>query len=111
MSRLLQVVGGNPENLVHGIGDLYVTVFNGRSRRMGILLGKGIPYEEAREMLAGETVEAVVIAKRTARAVRDMAKRGVLKESDYPLLLHIDDVISRGKKIQIPWEAFAEEEV
>ncbi len=110
MMRLLDVVGGEPINLIHGVGDLYVTVFNGRSRRMGILLGKGIPYVEAKEMLAGETVEAVVIAQRTAQAVRDMAKRGVLKEEDYPLLLHIDDVITRGVKIDIPWDAFAEEQ-
>lgn len=110
MSRLLDVVGGQPKNLVHGIGDLYVTVHNGRSRKIGVLLGKGIPYEEAKEMLAGETLEAVVIAQRTAQAVRDMAKRGVVKEEDYPLLLHIDDVITKGIKIDIPWEAFAEEE-
>lgn len=110
MSRLLEVVGGKQKNLIHGIGDLYVTVFNGRSRRMGICLGKGIPYEEAKEMLAGETVEAVVIAQRTAQAVRDMASRGVVDARDYPLLLHIDDVITRGAKLDIPWELFAEEE-
>lgn len=110
MARLLRVVGGKQENLIHGIGDLYVTVFNGRSRRMGILLGKGIPYQRAKEMLAGETVEAVVIAQRTAKAVRDMAKRGILNERDYPLLLHIDDVITNGAELQMPWEAFAEEE-
>lgn len=110
MSRLLAVVGGKQKNLIHGVGDLYVTVHNGRSRRIGILLGKGIPYEEAREMLAGETLEAVVIAQRTAQAVRDMAKRGIVKESDYPLLLHIDDVITKGEKINIPWDAFAEED-
>lgn len=77
---------------------------------MGILLGKGIPYQRAKEMLAGETVEAVVIAQRTAKAVRDMAKRGILNERDYPLLLHIDDVITNGAELQMPWEAFAEEE-
>ena len=110
MSRLLAAVGGKQKNLIHGVGDLYVTVHNGRSRRIGILLGKGISYEEAREMLAGETLEAVVIAQRTAQAVRDMAKRGIVKESDYPLLLHIDDVITKGEKINIPWDAFAEED-
>lgn len=110
MARLLDVVGGQQKNLIHGVGDLYVTVFNGRSRRMGILLGKGIPYAQAKEMLAGETVEAVVIAQRTAQAVRDLAKRGVVSESEYPLLLEIDDVITRGKTLEMPWEAFAEEE-
>lgn len=110
MSRLLEVVGGKQKNLIHGIGDLYVTVFNGRSRRMGICLGKGIPYKEAEQMLAGETVEAVVIAQRTAQAIRDMARRGVVDAKDYPLLLHIDDVITRGAKLDIPWELFAEEE-
>lgn len=110
MSRLLAAAGGKAENLVHGIGDLYVTVHNGRSRRIGVLLGKGIPYEEAKEMLAGETLEAVVIAQRTAQAVRDMIKRGKAEEKDYPLLLHIDRVITKGEKLNMPWEAFTEEE-
>lgn len=109
MARLLEHAGGEAKNLVHGIGDLYVTVHNGRSRKIGVLLGKGIPYEEAKEMLAGETLEAVVIAQRTAQAVRDMIKEGKAKAQDYLLLLHIDDVITKGEKINIPWEAFTEE--
>lgn len=27
MTRLLELIGGKPENIIHGAGDLYVTIF------------------------------------------------------------------------------------
>src|SRR5699024_12249764 len=33
MIRLLDLIGGKPENIIHGAGDLYVTVFGGRTRK------------------------------------------------------------------------------
>ncbi|MHB1154636.1 MAG: glycerol-3-phosphate dehydrogenase [Eubacteriales bacterium] len=110
MKLLLEGCGGGPDNLALGIGDLYVTVFGGRTRKIGILLGRGIPFDEAMRQLSGVTLESVVIARRTAEAIRVRIAAGIAKKEDYPLLLHIDELISGGKKVNIPWKAFEREE-
>jgi len=42
MQGLLKLCGEKGNNLPLGIGDLYVTVFGGRTRKIGILLGAGL---------------------------------------------------------------------
>lgn len=111
MTLLLEACGGGPGNLALGIGDLYVTVFGGRTRKIGTLLGSGVPFDEAMRQLSGITLESVVIAGRTAEAVRARIASGSAKKEDYPLLLHIDDIIGNGKEVNIPWKAFEKEEV
>ena len=106
MTRLLALIGGKPENIVHGAGDLYVTVFGGRTRKIGTLLGRGLSFKEAMEELQGVTLESIVIATRTARAVRKLAERGVVSLSDYPLLMHVDAIINGGASVDIPWKEF-----
>ena len=106
MIRLLDLIGGKPENIIHGAGDLYVTVFGGRTRKIGTLLGRGLSFDEAMEELAGVTLESIVIATRTARAVRKLAERGIVSLSDYPLLMHVDAIINEGAEVNIPWEDF-----
>jgi len=106
MRRLLNLIGGGEENIDWGAGDLYVTVFGGRTRKIGTLLGRGLTFEEAMRKLDGVTLESIVIATRTARAVKRLIALGKAKEADYPLLLHIDDIINGGKKTNIPWNAF-----
>lgn len=106
MTRLLALIGGKPENIVHGAGDLYVTVFGGRTRKIGTLLGRGLSFKEAMKELQGVTLESIVIATRTARAVRKLADRGVVSLNDYPLLMHVDAIINEGAEVDIPWKAF-----
>ena len=48
------------------------------------------------ETLAGVTLESVVIATRTARAVRARIAAGKANASDFPLLLHVDEIISKS---------------
>ena len=70
MKKLLDLQGaGTLENLCVGAGDLYVTVYGGRTRLVGILLGRGLNIDEARAELAGVTLESLVVAVRVARAV------------------------------------------
>jgi len=58
MKKLLDLQGaGTLENLCMGVGDLYVTVYGGRTRLVGILLGRGLNIDEARAELAGVTLE------------------------------------------------------
>ena len=99
-------IGGGPENIIHGAGDLYVTVFGGRTRKIGTLLGRGLTFDQAMEELKGVTLESIVIATRTARAVKKLAARGVVSLDDYPLLMHVDEIINQGAEVNIPWEKF-----
>lgn len=107
MSRLLDYQGsGTIENLAVGAGDLYVTVYGGRTRLVGILLGRGLDIDEAKRELNGVTLESLVVAERVARAVRTAARLGKLNLSDFPLLLHVDGIITEKKPVCIPWEDF-----
>ncbi len=107
MAQLLAMQGaGTLDNLCVGAGDLYVTVYGGRTRLVGILLGRGLTIDEARAELNGVTLESLVVAERVARAVKVKASKGELNASDFPLLLHIDEILTEKKPVDIPWEAF-----
>jgi glycerol-3-phosphate dehydrogenase (NAD(P)+) len=108
MARLEQIIGGNPSNAawLPGAGDLYVTVFGGRTVRLGKLLGQGISFIEARRRMAGETLESVEIITRTARALSQLAARGLADLDDFPLMLHMDRIINHAEPVNIPWERF-----
>ena len=107
MAKLLQLQGaGTLDNLVLGAGDLYVTVYGGRTRLVGILLGRGLNIYQAKEELNGVTLESLVVAERVARAVRVKAEKGLLNIEEFPLLMHIDEIITQGKEVNIPWEKF-----
>ncbi len=107
MAKLLQYQGaGTLNNLAVGVGDLYVTVYGGRTRLVGVLLGRGLTIEEAKKELNGVTLESLVVAERVARAVRIAAGQGKLDLADFPLLLHIDDILIKGAQVQIPWDSF-----
>ena len=107
MSALLLLQGaGDVNNLAVGAGDLYVTVYGGRTRLVGILLGKGLNIDEAKKELSGVTLESLVVAERVARAVRIRAAKGEADTRDYPLLMHVDDILTRKAAVAIPWEKF-----
>ena len=106
MLDLLRLVGGGEDMIMFAAGDLDVTVAAGRSRTVGLLLGKGCSIEETLAQLKGQTLEAVVIATRTARAVKALAKRGKVREDDFPLLMHVNELLNEGKSLDIPWKKF-----
>ncbi|MCL2751947.1 MAG: glycerol-3-phosphate dehydrogenase [Firmicutes bacterium] len=106
MGKLLSLAGGNPDMLFAGIGDLYVTVFGGRTRLLGTLLGRGVKYTDALKELSGITLESTVIAVRTAAAVKELAAEGKAREADFPLLMHVNALLTEGKTVDIPWKAF-----
>ena len=112
MKKLLDLQGaGTLENLCVGAGDLYVTVYGGRTRLVGILLGRGLNIDEARAELAGVTLESLVVAVRVARAVKKLCAAGKLNPADFPLLLHTDEILTEKKPVNIPWESFTFERV
>lgn len=102
MSRIVTRAGGTPDSLAYGAGDLYVTIFGGRTRKIGVLLGRGLSYAEARAELSGITLESVAIITAAARAMgRDPAAA-----RDFPLLLHLDQIINHAAPVAIPWDIF-----
>ena len=109
IQNLLRFFGGRDENIMYAAGDLYVTIFGGRTRRIGILLGNGMPLEQALEELKGVTLESLVISGRVARTIRSLDVRGELNAADFPLLMHVDEVISRGAEPELPWKLFEKE--
>ena len=107
MAKLLSMQGaGTLDNLCVGAGDLYVTVYGGRTRLVGILLGRGYTIDEAKAELNGVTLESLVVAERVARAVKRRAAAGTLDAGEFPLLLHIDEILTEKKPVDIPWESF-----
>lgn len=111
MNKLLELQGaGDFNNLVLGAGDLYVTVYGGRTRLVGILLGRGLGIDEAKEELKGVTLESLVVAGRVAKAIKVRAEKGEVSLKDFPLLMHIDEIITKKQPVNIPWEAFTFED-
>lgn len=107
MAKLLQFQNApDLNNLCVGAGDLYVTVYGGRTRLIGILLGRGMDIDSAMEELSGVTLESLVVAARVAKVIRQNITLGKLSAEDFPLLLHIDEIITNKMPVNIPWEHF-----
>ena len=107
MARLLKLQNADHlDNLCVGAGDLYVTVYGGRTRQIGILLGQGDTLEEATEKLQGVTLESLVVAVRVARAIKIRAARGEVDLRDFPLLMDIDRILTEHQPARLSWDKF-----
>jgi glycerol-3-phosphate dehydrogenase (NAD(P)+) len=108
MSLLLPALGGKVENALWlpGPGDLFTTIFGGRTVRLGRLLGQGLSFKEAIAQLKGVTLESVEIIRQAGHALPRLEERGVLSMKDYPLLWHLYEIIEKGKPVDIPWNSF-----
>ncbi len=110
MYKLLKLQGADEiDNLCVGAGDLYVTVYGGRTRLIGILLGRGLSLDDAMAELHGVTLESLVVAVRVARAIKILAADGKVDPREFPLLMSIDEILSEGKEVNIPWDRFTTE--
>ena len=47
-----------------------------------------------------------MVAVRVARAVRILAGQGRVDPADFPLLMHVDAVLTEKAPVDIPWEKF-----
>lgn len=83
-------------------GDLYVTIYGDRTRLAGILLGRGLTIKEALQELNGVTLESLVVAESVAKAIRVKAQRGEIDLAKFPLLMHIDEIVTQGRDAIIP---------
>ena len=109
MRLLVGALGGKTEEAswLPGAGDLFVTVFGGRTRQLGSLLGQGFSFPEARQKLSGVTLESVEIIHHLAQALPKLEQQGRLKTADFPLILFLEEVLRQRATVeQIPWEKF-----
>lgn len=108
MCRLVALFAGDPALAggIPGAGDLFVTIFGGRTRRLGFLLGLGKSYAEAREELKGVTLESVVIITVMSKFLREAAAAGKVDIRDFRLMMFLDGVINNGDPADIPWDEF-----
>lgn len=111
MMSLLKYYNHSLNQIELGIGDLYVTVFGGRTRKIGTLLGRGYSFDEAMEALKGVTLESVVISKRMGKAINKLSDDGKIDKNNYPLLLHVYDLIENNAEVNIPWKKFTVEDL
>ncbi|HEY9077755.1 MAG TPA: hypothetical protein VIO61_14570 [Anaerolineaceae bacterium] len=106
--RWLELAGAGVENAswLPGAGDLYVTIYGGRTVRLGKLLGQGVAFVEAMRILSGVTLESVEIITRIGRALSKLEARRIIQPDDFPLIRHLNRVINYGEKVNIPWDSF-----
>ncbi|NLE44344.1 MAG: glycerol-3-phosphate dehydrogenase [Chloroflexi bacterium] len=108
IDRMVEIFGGT-RSFAYGLpgaGDLYVTAQGGRTVRLGRLLGLGHSFAEAREMMAGETLEAAEIVRVLGEAFPKLTARGVIQPDDFPLLRALANVVLHGQPIDIPFDRF-----
>jgi glycerol-3-phosphate dehydrogenase (NAD(P)+) len=108
IERLLSVAGVSTAFAygLPGAGDLYVTSVGGRTVRLGTLLGAGHSFVEARQIMAGETLESVEIIRAMDGALPKLFERGVLSPDDLPLMRTLIDVVVHGKPVDLPFNEF-----
>jgi glycerol-3-phosphate dehydrogenase (NAD(P)+) len=108
MERMLEVAGGT-RHFAYGLpgaGDLYVTCQGGRTVRLGRLLGMGHSLVEAREMMAGETLESAEIVREMGKALPGLVQRGRLRPDELPMLRTLVDVLVHGRPVDLPLDRF-----
>jgi glycerol-3-phosphate dehydrogenase (NAD(P)+) len=108
MRLLLKSQGGNDlcVDWLPGAGDLYVTVFGGRTRELGRLLGLGFSFSDALEQMAGVTLESIETVSQVAAAIPPLEARGLIRAGDLPLMQAVYRVIHDDKPVDMPWSQF-----
>lgn len=108
MRLLIKALGGKEEHAswLPGAGDLYVTVYGGRTLRLGRLLGQGFSMAQALDQMAGVTLESVEIITRLAGALLVLEGRGLVQSGQFPFLQFLDGVINHDEPVAFPWDRF-----
>ncbi len=111
MDRLVRALGGDAGQVPHlaGAGDLLVTTSGGRSSRLGRLLGLGLTYPQAREQMAGDTLESADTVSVVGDAIPHLVERGVIAAGSLPLMEHLHEIIVQGLPTNMPFERFFRE--
>jgi hypothetical protein len=73
---------------------------------MGRLLGLGHSYEEARRIMAGETLEGAAIIHVMAIVIPRLVARGLIKHEDLSLLRTLIDILVHGRPAAFALDTF-----
>ena len=108
MEQLLTALEGNAgyAHSLPGAGDQYVTAMGGRTVRLGTLIGQGHSYEEARELMAGETLETVSIIQSMSRIYPKLKENGSLRDAELPLMETLIEAIVENKIVSLPFHRY-----
>ena len=106
MLRLTHLLGGQTDSVIYATSDLYVTINAGRNRKLGELLGQGLPFKEALQKLSGVTLESISVITNVAHALRIRHEMGTANINQFPLLRHLDEIINQNAPVKIPWNEF-----
>ncbi len=108
IGQMVRLLGGEPETTygLAGVGDMYVTSTGGRNVRVGRLVGGGLRFSEAREKMAGVTLEGAAAIEVVGGALRELTERGSIEPTDFPLMRHLYEVVVENRPVQMPWERF-----
>ena len=101
MAELVSYYSGKVETVygLSGLGDLYVSVAGGRNSKMGMYLGQGYLYKDAKENFMKDiTVEGAELVFEIGPKIMKN-----FKEKQFPLLFSILRCICENKKLQINW--------
>lgn len=111
VGQFVEMLGGNADAAygLAGVGDMYVTSAGGRNVRVGRLIGTGLRFSEAREKMAGVTLEGAAAIEVIGGALPKLTERGVIQPDDFPLMRHLHAVIADDEPLDLPWDAFFKE--
>ncbi len=97
---------GTPKPSDVGAGNLYVTVYGGRTRLAGVLPGLGRTSDAPKARLNSVTPKFPVVAVWVTWAVKVSVSKGILNPEDFPLRMHLDGILTERKQVSIFWERF-----
>lgn len=108
MGEIIRIAGGDHTmaTTLPGSGDLYVTCVGGRTITLGRHIGIGRSYREAREIMAGVTLESVEIINEMAKVLAAWDRQGLTRPDALPLLRMLIAVIVHDEPYEIPFEKF-----
>ena len=101
MAEFVSYYSGKVETVygLAGLGDLHVSVAGGRNSKMGIYLGQGYLYKDAKEnFMKDVTVEGAELVFEIGPKIMKN-----FKEKQFPLMFSILRCICENKKLQINW--------
>ena len=85
-----------------GIGDLYVSADGGRNSKMGMYLGQGMTFKEAKKTkMPNDTVEGADLALEIGKKVKSDFDNKTL-----PLMTSVINTICEEKPLKIDWKNF-----
>ncbi len=85
-----------------GLGDLYVSVKGGRNSQMGLYLGQGMKFKEAKKTkMPNDTVEGADLAAEIGKKVKSDFDNKTI-----PLMISMIDAICDETPLKIDWKNF-----